>query len=141
MLPDCSSIGKVAPRAVGVMLPTSIPKRLGSGFFGRERALEIDPYSGAILGARTRPAPESLPSRARIRSGIGGRALACNPGTCLLDEHDLKMYVDSVVAVPADADLLKKYKAEMAKTKQLIHDGVRDHVVCHIVDKGTTKEM
>jgi len=24
--------------------------------------------------------------------------------SCLLDEHDLKMYVDSVVAVPGDAD-------------------------------------
>ena len=61
--------------------------------------------------------------------------------SCLLDEHDLKTYVDSVVVVPADADPLKKYKAEMAKAKRLILDGVRDHVVCHIAGKGTTKEM
>lgn len=28
--------------------------------------------------------------------------------SCLLDEHDLKTYVDSVVVVPADSDPLKK---------------------------------
>ena len=49
--------------------------------------------------------------------------------SCLLDEHDLKMYVDSVVAIPGDAYPLKKYKAKMAKAKWLILDGVRDHVV------------
>jgi len=59
----------------------------------------------------------------------------------LLDDHDLKMYVDSVVVVLSDGDPLKKYKAEMAKAKQLILDGVRDHVVCHITGKGIAKEM
>jgi len=29
----------------------------------------------------------------------------------------------------------------MAKDKQMILDGVKDHVVCHISRKGTTKEM
>lgn len=61
--------------------------------------------------------------------------------SCLLDEHDLKMYVNSVVVVLGDADPLKKYKAQMAKAKRLILDGLRDHVVCHIADKGMTKEM
>ena len=59
----------------------------------------------------------------------------------LLDEHDLQTYIDSVVVEPANANLLKKYKDEMAKAKRLILDGVRDHVVCHIADKGTAKEM
>lgn len=61
--------------------------------------------------------------------------------SCLLDEHDLKAYVDIVVVVPVDADPLKKYKIEIAKAKRLILDGVRDHVVCHIVGKGTAKVM
>ena len=61
--------------------------------------------------------------------------------SCLLDEHDLKTYVDSVVVVPADPDPLKKYKGEMEKDKRLILDGVRDHVVCHIVDKDTGQQM
>ena len=46
-----------------------------------------------------------------------------------------------MVAEPTDADPLKKYKAEMAKAKRMILDGVRDHVVCHVASKGTTKEM
>jgi len=37
--------------------------------------------------------------------------------SCLLDEHFLKIYVDSVVVVLADLDPLKKYKGEMAKTE------------------------
>lgn len=61
--------------------------------------------------------------------------------SCLLDEHDLKAYVDSVVVVPTDIDPLKNYKVEMAKAKRLILDGVRDHIVCHNASKGTAKEM
>ena len=61
--------------------------------------------------------------------------------TFLLDEHALKMYVDNVMAEPQDVDPLKKYKAEMAKAKRMILDGVKDHVVCHVASKGTTKEM
>ena len=59
----------------------------------------------------------------------------------LLNEHALKTYVDSVVAVPADPDLLKKYRSVMAKAKRMILDGVKDHVVCHVASRGTTKEM
>lgn len=59
----------------------------------------------------------------------------------LLDEHDLKTYIDSVVDVPVDVDPLKKYKKEMAKSKRLILDGVRDHVVSHIARKGTAQQM
>ena len=55
--------------------------------------------------------------------------------SCLLDEYDLKTYIDSVVAVPAYIDPLKTYKKEMAKAKRLILDGVRDHVVSHIDGK------
>lgn len=59
----------------------------------------------------------------------------------LLDEHNLQAYVDSVVVEPLDVDPLKKYKVEMAKAKQLILGGARDHVVGHIARKGTSKEM
>jgi len=59
----------------------------------------------------------------------------------LLDECALKTCVDSVVAVLANADLLKKYRVEMAKAKRMILDGVKDHLVCDIASGGTTKEM
>lgn len=61
--------------------------------------------------------------------------------SCLLDEHDLKTYIVSVVVVPADADPLKKYKKEMARARRLILDGVRDHVVSHIAGKDTAQQM
>ena len=61
--------------------------------------------------------------------------------SCLLDEHFLKVYVDNVVAEPADPNQLKKYKGEIAKAKRMILDGVKDHVVCHITSRGTAKEM
>jgi len=59
----------------------------------------------------------------------------------LLDEHALKTYVDSVVVVPTDANLLKKYRVRMAKAKRMILDGVKDHVIYHIASRGTAKEM
>lgn len=54
----------------------------------------------------------------------------------LLDEHSLKTYVDNVMDVPADANPLKKYKAE-----RMILNEVKNHVVCHIASKGTAKEV
>ena len=59
----------------------------------------------------------------------------------LLDEHDLKTFIDSVEVVPIDAYPLKAYKKDTTKAKRLILDGVRDHVVSHITGKGTAKEM
>jgi len=61
--------------------------------------------------------------------------------SCLLDEHFLKAYVDSVVVVLTDPDPLKKYRGEMVKAKRMILDGVKDHVVCHIANRGAAKEM
>lgn len=59
----------------------------------------------------------------------------------LLDYHSLKTYVDSMVVVPINPDLLKKYQEEMVNSKRMILDGVKDHVVCHIARRGTSKEM
>lgn len=57
----------------------------------------------------------------------------------LPDEYDLKAYIDSVVDVHTDANVLKDYKKEMAKAKRLILDGVRDHVVSYIAGKDTAR--
>ena len=54
----------------------------------------------------------------------------------LLDEYGLKLFIDAVVAIPIDADQLKEYRKEMARVKWLILDGVRDHIVSHIVGPG-----
>ena len=59
----------------------------------------------------------------------------------LLDEHELKTFIDNVVDVPADPDPLKAYKKDMDKAKRSILDGVRVHIVSHISRKGNAKEM
>ena len=59
----------------------------------------------------------------------------------LLDEYGLKPFIDAVVAIPMDTYQLKEYIKGMVQVKRLILDGVRDHVVSHIVAKGMTKEM
>ena len=59
----------------------------------------------------------------------------------LLDEHDLKHFLDSVQAEPVDVAPLRAFKKNMAKAKQLILNLVKSHIVSHIYGKGTTKEM
>ena len=59
----------------------------------------------------------------------------------LLDEFHLKIYANNVVAVPQDVDQLKGYRKEMVKVKQLILDGVQDHIISLLADKGMTKAM
>ena len=59
----------------------------------------------------------------------------------LLDEHDLKALIDNTVAEPLDAAHLRKFKKNMARAKRLILDGVKDHIIPHIVAKTTAREM
>ena len=59
----------------------------------------------------------------------------------LLNEYGLKAYIDAVVVVPSDADQQKEYKKEMAWAKQLILDGIWDHVVSNIAGKHIAKQM
>lgn len=46
-----------------------------------------------------------------------------------------------IVVFLVDADLLKQYEEAQLKAKCMILDGVKDHVVPHIVEKETTREM
>ena len=59
----------------------------------------------------------------------------------VLDEYDIKDHADNFLAVPIDADPLKKFKENQAWAKLLIMDGVKDHMVPHIARKNTTNEM
>ena len=58
----------------------------------------------------------------------------------LLDEHDLKHFINSAQAESVDEAPLRAFKKNMAKAKQLILDGVKDHIVSHISSKGTSKK-
>ena len=59
----------------------------------------------------------------------------------LLDEHDPKALMDSAIAEPLDAAHLRQFKKNMARSKRLILDGVKDHIVPHIAAKTTAREM
>ena len=59
----------------------------------------------------------------------------------MLDEFGLKEFADKGVATPSNLDELRLFQRQMAKTKRMIFDALRDHVVLHIAGKNTGKEM
>ena len=59
----------------------------------------------------------------------------------VLDEHRIKFHVLNVVVAPVNVDPLKKYEEAQVKAKRMIMDGVKDHVIPHIVEKNTAREM
>ena len=59
----------------------------------------------------------------------------------VLNEYNIKDHATSVLAVPTDPDLLKKFKENQARTRRLIMDRVKAHVVPHIVEKKTANDM
>ena len=58
-----------------------------------------------------------------------------------MDEYGLKDHAEKTLAVPTDADPLKKYEENQARTKRLIIDGVKDHVIPHVTGNNTTHDM
>ena len=59
----------------------------------------------------------------------------------ILDRHRIKGFALRVMVILVDPVANERYKEAMAKAKCIILDGVKDHVVPHIAEKETTKEM
>ena len=59
----------------------------------------------------------------------------------VLDIHCIKGFALRTVAIPVDPVDNKRYEDTMAKAKCVILDGVKDHLVQHIVEKNMAKEM
>lgn len=59
----------------------------------------------------------------------------------ILDRHYIKAFALRTMAIPVDSADNEKYKEVMAIAKCIILDGVKDHLVQHIAEKETTKEM
>jgi hypothetical protein len=60
----------------------------------------------------------------------------------VLKENKIWNYVSSVVVVPAtDLVALDLHKVKKAKAQRIILDGVKDHLIPHLAEKKTTKEM
>jgi hypothetical protein len=56
----------------------------------------------------------------------------------LLQENDLKDYIEMVILNPNDAQELAAHKKEV-KAKQVLLDSVKDHSIPHISEKKKTK--
>ena len=62
--------------------------------------------------------------------------------TSVLKENKLWLFANIVVPVPAsDPIALDVHEVKEAKTQRIILDGVRDHLIPHLAEKKTTKEM
>ena len=59
----------------------------------------------------------------------------------ILDRYHIKHFALKTIAIPVDPIENEKYEEEMARAKCIILDGVKDHVVQHVAEKDTTKEM
>ena len=58
-----------------------------------------------------------------------------------MNEYGLKDHAEKTLVVPIDANPLKKYEENQARTKRLIIDGVKDHIIPHVIGKNTTHDM
>jgi hypothetical protein len=60
----------------------------------------------------------------------------------VLKKNKICNYVNSVVAAPAtDPVALDLHEVKEAKAQRIILDGVKDHLIPHLVEKKTAKEM
>jgi hypothetical protein len=62
--------------------------------------------------------------------------------TSVLKENKLWLFVNTTVPIPTlDPIALDVHEVKEAKTQRVILDGVRDHLIPHLAEKNTTKEM
>jgi 2-phosphoglycerate kinase len=59
----------------------------------------------------------------------------------VLEENRIWEFVDKSLKTPTGATTLAKHKKKYVKSRRIILDGVKDHVVPHLTGKKTTREM
>jgi hypothetical protein len=60
----------------------------------------------------------------------------------VLKENKIYSYVSSVVAAPVtDPVAYHLHEVKEAKSQRIILDGVKDHLIPHLAEKKTAKEM
>ena len=59
----------------------------------------------------------------------------------IVDRNRVKHFALRMIAIQVDPNDNEKYEEAKARAKSIILDGVKDHVVPHIVEKDTTNEM
>ena len=61
--------------------------------------------------------------------------------TTILKENTIWKFVNSVVTKPFDLDELDVYEIPEARAQRIILHGVKDHLIPHLVEKKTAKDM
>jgi hypothetical protein len=62
--------------------------------------------------------------------------------SAILRENKIWSFVSTIVVVPsANPIALDLHEVEEAKAQRLILDGVKNHLIPHLAEKKTTKEM
>jgi hypothetical protein len=59
----------------------------------------------------------------------------------VLDVNDVLDHVDDKAAAPTNAVALVTWKKGEAKSKSILLDGVKDHIIPHLTGKKSSKEM
>ena len=59
----------------------------------------------------------------------------------VLDKNHVKHFALKTIAVPVDPADNDRYEEAMARAKSIILDKVKDHIVQHIAEKNTTRQM
>ena len=61
--------------------------------------------------------------------------------TVVLKELRVWSFINSVMTKPTDKDELVEFEALEARAQRIIFDGVKDHLIPHLAEKKTTKDM
>ena len=59
----------------------------------------------------------------------------------ILDENEIQNYIKQNVSKPESAEEKARHKKSEAKAKRILIDSVKDHLIPHIAELKTSKEM
>jgi hypothetical protein len=59
----------------------------------------------------------------------------------LLEENDLREYVESVFVAPNDLQELAAQKKKEVKAKRVFLESIKDHLIPHIAENTSSKDM
>ena len=57
----------------------------------------------------------------------------------ILEENDLKGFIEEEVVKPEGDEAKEKYKKNMVKAKRIIADSIKDHLIPHVSSLKTPK--
>ena len=59
----------------------------------------------------------------------------------VLNELRVQSFINSIMPKPTNKDELDQFESHEAKAQRIILDGVKDHLIPHLAEKKTAKEI